>query len=53
MIIKKIFKLIKKVKKKPLNSKQSNIYYAGTKSTLIGRQKVELLKEIGFRKRNK
>ena len=51
MVIKKIFKFIDNVKKKPLKNKPSVIIGLRSKSTLIGRQKVVSLKNIGKNKR--
>ena len=51
MIIRKILKIIYKIKKKSLENKPLVIVGVGSKSTLIGRQKVESLKKIGKEKR--
>tara|TARA_B100000780_G_scaffold277497_1_gene248333 strand:+ start:1531 stop:1731 length:201 start_codon:yes stop_codon:yes gene_type:complete len=51
MIIKKIFKLISKTKKKILMNKTSAINSVGAISTLIGRRKVMFLKKIGSEKK--
>ena len=49
--IKKIFKLIVKPKKKSLKNKDLVINSVGSRSTLMGRKKVEYLKKIGRKKR--
>ena len=51
MVIKKALKFIYKIKEKPLESKPLIIVGIRSKSTLIGRQKVESLKKIGKEKR--
>ena len=52
MVVKKILKLFDKIKK-PLKNTPSVIISLGSKSTLIGRQKVISLKKIGKNKRDK
>jgi len=51
MIIRKILKIIYKIKKKSFENNPLVIVDVGSKSTLIGRQKVESLKKIGKEKR--
>ena len=53
MVIKKIFKLIGKTKRITLQNTPITIKGISAVSTLIGRKKVESLKKIGKRKRDR
>ena len=51
MVIKKVFNLMSRNRKKPLNDKSLGINRVQAKSTLAGRIKVMTLKKIGKSKR--